>query len=126
MGDMIGRRQLLQGGLLAPLAFAGAGLAPRRAAASPAVRLVAVFREPESARVIGRAYLRQAPEEADSARLVALIHPGDCSSLGDAELRRAVIARQRADFGSGRTVLLDGWLLSRTEARLCALAALTA
>jgi hypothetical protein len=124
---MIGRRTLLRSGLIAALALLAGPLAPRRAAAAgPAARLVGIFREPASARAIGRAYLRQAPEEADAARLLALIHPGDCAALSASELRRAVAARQRADFAAGRTVLLDGWVLSRTEARLCALAAVTA
>ena len=29
-------------------------------------------------------------------------------------------ARAAADFAAGRTLAVDGWLLSRTEARLCA------
>ena len=123
----IGRRTLLQSGLLAPLALGIAGLTPRRAGAQgPAARLVGIFRHQESARAVGRAYLRLAPEEADPARLLALIHPGDAAALAEAELRRAVAARQREDFACRRTVLLDGWVLSRTEARLCALAELTA
>jgi hypothetical protein len=128
---MIGRRTLMRSGLfaaLAPtLALVAGPLAPRRAAAAgPTARLAGIFREPASARAIGRAYLRQAPEEADAARPLDLIHPGDCAALSTTELRRAVAARQRADFAAGRTVLLDGWVLSRTEARLCAFAAVTA
>lgn len=34
--------------------------------------------------------------------------------------------RIREDFANGRTLLVQGWCLSRTEARVCALAALTA
>lgn len=35
--------------------------------------------------------------------------------------RHRLEARVRAEFASGTTVQLDGWVLSRTEARLCAL-----
>jgi hypothetical protein len=37
-----------------------------------------------------------------------------------AEIKR----RFAKDFADGRTVMLDGWVVSRTEARLCALLAL--
>jgi len=37
-------------------------------------------------------------------------------------MRRLPIGDQiRDDFGAGRTVVVDGWLLSVTEARQCAL-----
>jgi len=42
----------------------------------------------------------------------------DLAGVGD------VGAAIRADFASGLTVLLDGWVLSRTEAELCARVAL--
>jgi hypothetical protein len=34
-------------------------------------------------------------------------------------------ARCRQDFARGDTVLIDGWVLARTECRLCALVALS-
>jgi hypothetical protein len=37
------------------------------------------------------------------------------------ELTSRLSARVCADFASGSTVRLDGWILSRTEARVCAL-----
>jgi hypothetical protein len=48
------------------------------------------------------------------------------ASLGDAvpdeaALRVAVAARVRQDYAEGRTVLLHGWTLAVTEARLAAL-----
>jgi len=36
--------------------------------------------------------------------------------------RAQLAARVREDFAAGRIVMLDGWMLSATEARLCALA----
>lgn len=57
---------------------------------------------------VGRLRLTQGPP--DPAFVLA--------DLGD------VGARIRGDFAAGRTVLLDGWVLSRTEAELCARVAL--
>jgi hypothetical protein len=38
-----------------------------------------------------------------------------------ASLLQRLDAQVRDDFASGTTIALDGWVLSRTEARLCAL-----
>ena len=90
---------------------------PQRAA------LEGFFSDRESARAVGRVYLEATPAEASLATLLERL---DCEALsrdpGDA--RAELRARHRRDFREGRTVTLDGWLLSRTEARLCAVAAL--
>lgn len=44
---------------------------------------------------------------------------------GQGELRVQTKKRIREDFARGRTVTVDGWVLSRTEAALCILAATT-
>lgn len=70
-----------------------------------------------SARTIGLAYLAVAPGESSAEQLRERL-----GSLADA----ARIAEQvRADFAAGRVVVIDGWTLSLTEARACALVALT-
>lgn len=84
----------------------------------------------ESARVIGGEYLRNYPHEANrdvllgqiTARMVA----SDVGLYGrsDQLLREEVDGLVRADFAADRIVKLRGWVLSATEARLCALAAL--
>jgi hypothetical protein len=94
-------------------------------------RLLAMFRQTDSAAAIG---LRLAPRHSSApagaamlARRVAeeLAFPaGDIDRLSDAELRTAVDRLVRNDFAQGRIVRVDGWILSLTEARLCALAAL--
>lgn len=73
-----------------------------------------------SAARLGRLYLATAPQEADPSRLAALILEGSPSVSP-----RSLASRFSADFAAGRTVRLDGWVMSRSEARLCALAALT-
>jgi hypothetical protein len=84
----------------------------------------------ESARVIGREYLRLVPSEASAdlvtARLVERLPGGSraVAAAGDDRLLELVLRATVEDFESLRTVELHGWVLARTEARLCALAAL--
>jgi hypothetical protein len=87
-----------------------------------------LFDELEPARRIGRVYLSAHPDEADEPALVRLLEamPGwdralEASPARLGELARSALAR---DFERGLTVTVDGWILSRTEARLCALVAL--
>jgi hypothetical protein len=80
-----------------------------------------------AARRFGLLYVDQTPVEADPGVLARLIlgvaAPGqvDDFELERRSLRRRLDAKVREDFASGTTVQLDGWVLSRTEARLCAL-----
>ena len=95
-----------------------------------AVRLARVFTHAASAAVIGWEYLRVVPREADAALLVDLIcsrWPSRRQEFDDLDATRCLellLLRQRQDFERGRTVTVHGWILSETEARLCALAAL--
>ena len=105
------------------LAFAAAPDAAEKAAAA---RLVdALFRDKASARAIGRSYLAlAAPEEQ---RVAGLLRALFSAPARDARaLERQVTAAVRQDFAAGRVVMIGGWMLCRTEARLCALAALVA
>lgn len=122
-----GRRRLLLGGA----AVAAAALLGPRALAitverlrgldDPAQRLRSLVRHPESAAVLGRAYLAVNPDEASAPRLVALI----AGSTDTADATATSLSdRIRAEFDAGELVRLDGWIVSRTEARLCALCAL--
>ena len=93
-------------------------------------RLAGLFKHRDSARAIGSAYLALRPEEADPYNLVELITRADQDPLvvhhtSATELRAWLRRRQARDFATGRIVNLDGWLLSATEVRLCALVALT-
>jgi hypothetical protein len=70
----------------------------------------APFADSAAARAIGAAYLRAYPHDAlADARAAARL------------ARTEIAARVRDDFAAGRVVMLDGWMLSVTEARLCAL-----
>jgi hypothetical protein len=91
-----------------------------------AERLAGCVREGGSARAIGRAYLAaRAPRASVQEVAGRLWPPGlDPRGTGQAgELRQALLERFRADFAAGRIVSVDGWVLSETEAQLCALIA---
>lgn len=94
--------------------------------------LASLIRQQASASVIGEAYLAATPSEANAGTLVEAIFAGlDRAAAGAAgsapnpeKLRRALLDRVERDFGEGATVSLEGWIVSRTEARLCGLARL--
>ena len=94
-----------------------------------ASRLAQFFHNEESARVIGRRYLELSPSEARPERLMALIcrceeNHTRLARADAGQLRTLLQDQQRADFTHGRTTTVDGWILSETEVRLCALAAI--
>ena len=82
-----------------------------------------------SAEALGREHLRRVPNEADATKLVSLICSGFSKSppIGrdHRAIREWIRARSRDDFKASRVVEIQGWILSATEARLCALAALS-
>jgi hypothetical protein len=94
-------------------------------------KLAHFFLHKKSAKKIGLEYLRCVPREADTHLLTDLI----CSSQeerwaqlahADGRMRRELLLhQQRQDFAHGRIVKVQGWILSETEVRLCALAALS-
>jgi hypothetical protein len=101
-------------GLIAGRASAGAGRP-----GTPGERLLAVLDDREAAARIGRARLAAAPDEGDLDGVLRLLNVPE-----GVDAARTLEARRRADFRDGRTVRVDGWVLSRTEACLCVLAAL--
>jgi len=84
-----------------------------------------------SARAVGACYLKQAGVRGDpellSRRFLVedLGIPAPIDSMTDAALREITRLRISADFACGNTIMVDGWILSRTEARLCAIVALS-
>jgi hypothetical protein len=93
-------------------------------------RLAGFLTHGESARVVGREYLRTVPAEASRGLLTARVAerlPGGLRTVAtasDGRLRELLLRAMADDFRALRTVELRGWVLARTEARLCALAAL--
>ena len=85
----------------------------------------AYFGERASAvRAIGEAYLRQLGRDANRESILAAAR-GTLESIDRSRDERSAIQTLvravREDFERGRTVQLDGWILSRTEAEICAL-----
>lgn len=125
----ISRREALAGA--AGLAVAACLPVAAASAASPsATALVAALDHPASARAIGAAVLAAEPLLArdsvagELARAVGLA-ADRLPTIDRALLRARLDAARSADFRLGRTVSVEGWVLAATEARLCALAALT-
>lgn len=117
------RRNFLTLPLLALLACFGSS--------SLRAALAGFFEDRKSAASVGEEYLRLHPSEDDGAQLVRRLAAGSeaewerLAASDPAAFRESVRARHREDFAAGRTVTLRGWVLSETEARLCALAART-
>jgi hypothetical protein len=82
----------------------------------------------DCARAVGNAYLSVRPNEESRSLLErTLLWPkNDTSRYQDQrQLFTTLMTRVRTDFEFGRVVIVDGWMLSETEARLCALVALS-
>ena len=130
MSKPIGRRGFLRWAVAVAATASAPGLFRwryTRERARHVLRLGAWVSASQDAQALGRAYFTIQPEEADEDTLLRLLSADlDVSVLGmdDGELRRVSRERMRRDFEEGKTVSVRGWILSRTELRLCGLAAL--
>jgi hypothetical protein len=115
-----------------PAAVAGA-LWSRRDAEEPradtfAGRATSFVDDLDAARRLGRTYLDEHPDEAGAARLERLLLESSArwsraQAPVDPEVLRTLARREsRRDYAAGRVVPVGGWYVSRTEARLAALA----
>jgi hypothetical protein len=93
-------------------------------------KLTALFIHQESAQAIGRAYLQSYPREADALRLEDQIAQGIAggrtllAAIDKPKVSKLLTDRIRQDFATDQVVKVQGWILSVTEARLCALTTL--
>lgn len=72
---------------------------------------------------IGKKYQEQFPDHNTEQKLIELLSESiadDSNDLSE-ELNRKI----SEDYKNGKIIMLDGWLLSETEARQCALFSLT-
>jgi len=130
----LGRRRFLSSAAFAGgIAIAPVGLwalLTRGTSDDPvAAALVRLLDHKESAMVVGRGYLAMSDHRTESETdLVERICCGEgfTANVLRSQKRAKTWLRERvqADFESGRTVRLDGWILAETEVRLCALAVL--
>jgi len=77
----------------------------------------------ETIKKIGNQYRLQMPSEKSERSLVKTLKAAVSEvSLADAPNLEEIIKK---DFETGNIIIVDGWILSRTEARQCALFSLT-
>ena len=89
-----------------------------------AIDLSNVFASPGDAAATGKRYLERFPDERDVHALQAPLLAGIDDPSDPVALRAALAKKIRDDFAERRTFRDGDWWLSRSEARLCALAAL--
>ena len=75
--------------------------------------------EEETMRQIGFAYRQMNPEEAEQAKLLAKLY--EYVKPDESNLIEEIARQTIEDFKLAHTIQIDGWILSRTEARQCAL-----
>jgi hypothetical protein len=122
---------VLAGAIAWPCLGASAQPAPTQATNVAHDLILSIFEDPKSACEIGAACLKLMVEGANtSEHLVnAIVGAPECDHemLRNAQaLKQRISNRVRRDFTEGAVVNADGWVLSVTEARLYALAALVA
>ena len=90
-------------------------------------RLIEILHDARIVAELGTRYRERVPGEDNADLLTHAILGHTRSDLQapslaeSATLRAHLDALVRADFAEGRTILLDGWIVSLTEARQCAL-----
>jgi len=102
------------------------GAAPRSENARERVRkkLVSLLHDPQRAREVGAVYLQSPPgQRAPPLVLAETVLAETGAAAGIEAIRRYVVARIRRELEEVQVVSLDGWIVSPTEARLCALVA---
>jgi hypothetical protein len=124
---MLDRRRFLELsalGILASIAdSACAGSRDRPDAAVDRPQLLAML-GPDRVRQLGAHYRASTPSESSAAALRAALSSGRSSRIP--LTKHGTLENQiRDDFATGRTVVVDGWVLSLTEARQAALFSLT-
>jgi hypothetical protein len=91
-------------------------------------QMMGIFEDRGRLASLGREYLATTPEEASELALVSNLTEGWTPAqraFAPEPMYAMLREQQRADFRASRTLRVRGWVLSRTEARLSALAALS-
>ena len=82
-----------------------------------------VLTDEGGARLIGTAYLSAYPNEQDKLLILKDLL-GPAKLLGPGDLRRRIAKRREQDFIIGEVVVVDGWILAKSEAQAAALTVL--
>lgn len=121
------RRRFLQVsalGVAAAIAYPACEGSDRSSAQVDKPRLLAMLGA-DRVRAIGKRYVAGAPNENSADALRSAISKSRSQSRVPL-MPRSIDDQVREDFTTGHTVLVDGWVLSVTEARQAALFALSA
>jgi hypothetical protein len=70
---------------------------------------------------LGREYLRKNPKENEKDVLAKLIYDDYPNKISNSKLNSLIKDKIKSDFETQNIVTLNGWILSITEARQCAL-----
>jgi hypothetical protein len=118
------RSLLLSGGCW--LLVAGCPSRPTLAARDALAELLrGMFSDPGAARSIGALYLRRHPQEAGRGQLCRALW-GESLPRTRTALAGSLAAQRGRELTAGELTIIEGWLMTRSEARLCALIAMTA
>lgn len=102
--------------------------APRKLALAFPLMLSA-FCDEATLRELGRKYLAQVPAEGSAGILLSRLEVGGAArgaGASDAiEGASEAACQAEQDFQAKKILVIDGWVISRTEARQCALLALS-
>ncbi len=85
--------------------------------------LSTLFTDLDGAHTVGKAYLDTYPEEGDRRFLMDKLF-GSIKLCGPGDFRCRLAKRRTQDFREGEVVLIQGWILAKTEARIAALTVL--
>lgn len=82
-----------------------------------------VLTNKSGARLIGKVYLSAYPDERNKTLILKDLL-GPTKLHGPDDLRRRIAKRREQDFIEGEVVVVDGWILAKSEARAAALTVL--
>src|SRR4051812_14507646 len=114
------RRKFLKVGLIAAIAGAGGSACTNRDSETIDRPDLLAMLGPDRVRALGAKYRARVPAEDSSHALQSAVEDAR-STLHLPWPRKSIDQAVRDDFANGRMVLVDGWVLSVTEARQCAL-----
>lgn len=80
------------------------------------------FADQQTIHNAGADYLKSVPSENSKSKLLDMLKDGvDASAKDNATIQIVIGQKVQHDFDHGDTIISDGWVLSVTEARQCAL-----
>ena len=82
-----------------------------------------VLTDQSGAHLIGKVYLSAYPDDRNETLILKDLL-GSTRLHGPDDLRRRIAKRREQDFMEGEVVVVDGWILARSEARAAALTVL--